>query len=364
MKPIPYTTGENTVAASDSTNPLRVISVPSENEEDKRYIRDLERKLLGIPDIESTGFTIQDNVLQLIPIMFDHIRIEDPQGGPLYIHRSIVMNARMAQSSFHTVMEGLRLRRKSYQDKLKILNCTTFCRCKAHEMARDNSLSRSLINLLFILQEIEIIKDQSGATAIRALLEFGFREAGLEVNVSPKDTTLQVSCIACNKEGLNPICYNATPDITGTYQFTYQKSTILFGEVQSSPLDQMVVAGLGHIAFSKVEFILGVVMNKNRSAELYLLQKMSRAVSIQNETFSGPIKLSKLSTENYNLMEPEDLGKFFEKTVSVAKFIINKYHSADNLQVIDCFIDLDELPPEEERSPEEAPKRKSQRLQS
>ena len=63
---------------------------------------------------------------------------------------------------------------------------------------------------------------------------------------APKDTTLQVSCITCNQDGLDLLCYNAMPDFTGTYEINRQKHTLLVGEVQLSPLTQMVLAGLGH----------------------------------------------------------------------------------------------------------------------
>ena len=104
-----------------------------------------------------------------------------------------------------------------------------------------------------------------------------------------------------------------------------------------------------------------MIVNKNKTAELYLLQKMPSSVQVDNEKYTGPVKLAKLSTESYNLMEPNELGNFFTKVVSVAKFIISNLEDAvcdDKVGFINSLLNI--VAPE--RSPETEPLRKSRRL--
>ena len=70
----------------------------------------------------------------------------------------------------------------------------------------------------------------------------------------------------------------ATPDFCSTGDGNITS----VGEIQSSPVVQMLVAGLGHLSRPRMKYLLGIVVSKDRAVSR---EKVDASVTRWNSTF-------------------------------------------------------------------------------
>ena len=102
-----------------------------------------------------------------------------------------------------------------------------------------------------------------------SILTYSGYLAGLKIPQSQtKSATLQTS-VSILYDG-EIIEYNSTPDYILTENFVGTSLTHVVGEVESSPISQMVVAMLGQVARCESTKIIGLTLSKSLNVRMFV----------------------------------------------------------------------------------------------
>lgn len=179
-----------------------------------------------------------------------------------------------------------------------------------------------LLAELQVLDTRNKLKDHSGAQVMVGILNFLATKQGWRGRCSSKSATLQTSCALYNQNTNTLQLYNSTPDFV--YVDSQQKTNVV-GEIESSPFVQMLIASIGHIADASMRFMVGVCVSKDKSVNLYLVEKDVNIVIHSDQVYTGSIKVKSLSLYSYSLIDSEKLEKCLEKIANAMNYIADDY---------------------------------------
>ena len=170
-------------------------------------------------------------------------------------------------------------------------NCTTHCNMQ--------TMSPVLRQLCIQLQQHDCtvtVNDQDGAQLMTSLLQYVGELAQLNnPKAYSKATHLKTGC-SVNYKGTT-YTYHCISNYCLLEIFASTSICILVGEVESSPVAQMVLAALGHLANSYINMIIGLALSKSLIARIFLFKKGN----LKNEGYVGPVTIERVTTQLYDL---------------------------------------------------------------
>lgn len=202
------------------------------------------------------------------------------------------------------------------------------CNCEGHvRILKTNWVNeeREFEVLLSELQVLDLrseLRDHSGAQVMTGILNYLAAKQRWRGRCSSKSATLQTSCAIYNKADGTIQLFNATPDFIFVNE--EQKTTIV-GEIESSPFIQMLVASIGHVADPAMRFMVGMCVAKNKTVNLYLVEKDIDIIIHSNQLYTGSIQVKPLSLCSYDLLDSIKLEKCLEKIVGTINYIADEY---------------------------------------
>ena len=191
-------------------------------------------------------------------------------------------------------------------EKSKALNSFE-CNCQAHRLLLATE-SLPMATLLGELQQVNLpINDQNGVYLMQALLTFiGTKIPNSRIMSCTKHSTLPVSCkVVRNGKAYS---FNAIPDYIVKDYIEKTPKTLAVGEVQSSPVSQMMVAAVGIMANESPNILLGITMTKKLACHLYLVST-THGYDYKTD-LTGPIQFEHLNSSIYQLNDPKGLQEF------------------------------------------------------
>lgn len=312
---MPYTTGENTKAAS------------SFKDQEFKVFESMVLKVPSFEDIKSEiSFTDED--LEVIGTMLHHVTVLFDDGSRKFIleNNAIVLASKIDAVMNKSVVECVELL-KGVPDEVP--DCT----CMAHEkvesiLANDDSDDAQLEFALALcaLQEFDItkpVKDQAGSQAIVVLFNMALRSARIKQRFYIKSANLESSCLLMKSSSKDIQTLNSRPDFICRSSLG---STLALGEIESSPYSQLIVACLGHTAVPGNDMMLGITMSKRRDVHLYWIQRQREQKMVNTfGTFLGPVEFRPLTLDSFSLGSTSDLKGLLNRVVKAVQFIeINK----------------------------------------
>lgn len=105
--------------------------------------------------------------------------------------------------------------------------------------------------------------------------------------------------------------YSGIPDMIGKID----GKVWIVGEVESSPFNQVVVAGLGHLASLDTMHILGITLSHDRNVDLYMFSNTMP----NNDGRIGPVHFTRLTMKSLKLVSHE----FFQEIAKALHHIHN-----------------------------------------
>ena len=187
-------------------------------------------------------------------------------------------------------------------------NCTTHCNMQ--------KMSPMLQQLCIQLQQHDCtmtVNNQDGAQLMTSLLQYVGELAQLNnPKAYSKATHLKTGC-SINYKGTT-YNYHCIPELE---IFTSTSICILVGEVESSPVAQMVLAALGHLANSFITMIIGLALSKSLIARIFLFKKGD----VLNKGYVGPVTIERVTTQLYDLRTATGVREFIKDLVESSKFL-------------------------------------------
>ena len=179
------------------------------------------------------------------------------------------------------------------------------CTCQGHRFL-STSQSAPMISLLSEAKRINLpINDQNGGQLMQSLLTFiGTKVLNSEIKAYTKDASIPVSCIVIHNG--KEYMFNSKADYVA--RDVDEDVTLAVGEVQSSPVSQMMVAAVEIMANESPNMLLGITMTKKLACNIYLISSINGYD--QNEDVNGPITFELLNSSIYQINDPKGLQEF------------------------------------------------------
>lgn len=281
LRPVKYQTGGISTAAS-------IVS----EDEIESVEAEIESQVFCVPQFKDVPINISDDELQLMSIMMNHVTIETATLPRMYLHTNEIISLAFVRTSNAnlTLEESIEFEAVK-SSTTQIMHCSCSAHLKMKELEKGSDAAYEFCLLLSSLQTLDAtkqFKDQSGAQCVTTLFNFVCKRARTMQTYYAKAENLQVSCVAYDRRNNQVKLFNATPDFIG---HSGHEGIVTVGEVQSSPLVQMMVAGLGHLSQPHTRYLLGVVVGKDRSVTLYLLENELERKTHNLEVYSGKITM-------------------------------------------------------------------------
>ena len=157
------------------------------------------------------------------------------------------------------------------------------------------------------------VNDQDGAQLMTSLLQYFGELAQLNnPKAYSKAMHLKTGC-SINYKGTT-YTYHCIPNYSLLEIFTSTSICILVGEVESSPVAQMVLAALGHLANSSITMIIGLALSKSLIARIFLFKKGDKG-------YVGPVTIERVTTQLYDLRLATGVRAFIKDLVESIKFL-------------------------------------------